>query len=174
MLSAADSGLLDHETCFLVAWLLFGCFVQSSNNSELEFAGLQCSSTATAAEIKDEHWYVADQPKAPGKLQFTAPCMFRYNVMLCQHVVIHYMMCVFLGFCLQLCCTCVHCLFLLNCLAAKCSTEQSSSLVKYYHNDIHCLHHQMSGVAMRQGVGVPCRHYHKISSALPAILSNGI
>lgn len=45
---------------------------------------LQCSSTAAAAEIKDEHWYVADQPQAPGKLQLTLPCRV---VMLCQHVI---------------------------------------------------------------------------------------
>lgn len=42
------------------------------------------------------------------------------------------------------------------------------------YNGMHGLRHQMSCLAMWQVVGVSCRHHYKISSALPAIFSNGI
>lgn len=40
---------------------------------------LQCSSTAAAAEIKDDHWYVADQPRVPGMLHWRC-CTIQFGM----------------------------------------------------------------------------------------------
>ena len=71
---------------------------------------LHCSSTAAAAEIKDEHWYVADQPKAPGTLHLTLPCIVECDMAF-----------TYVGFCLLVCFTCMHRCFS-ACIACFCRT----------------------------------------------------